>query len=77
MFAQKQIAIVPTNTAKNASNFLTPQEWMNKKVKVSKIVMIAPSQSGNPNKILNAMAVPMTSCISLPIIAISAITQRV
>ena len=77
MLAQKQTAIVPTNTAKKASNFLTPQAWINKKVNVSKIVIIAPSQSGNPNKILNAIAVPMTSCISLPIIAISAINQRV
>jgi hypothetical protein len=77
IFAQKQIAIVPTSTAKNASSFLTPQAWMNKKVNVSKIVMIAPSQIGNPNKILNAIAVPMTSWISLPMIAISVITQSI
>ena len=40
-------------------------------------MIIDPNQIGNPNKILNAIAVPITSCMSLPIIAISAIIQSV
>ena len=77
MLTQKQIAMVPTSTAKKASSFLTPQAWMKRKVKVSRMVMMAPNQIGNPNSTLNAIAVPITSWISLPIIAISMITQRV
>lgn len=61
MLIQNQIAIVATNTAKNASNFLTPHAWINKNEKVSRIVMIDPNQIGKSNKILNAIAVPMTS----------------
>lgn len=77
MLAQKQIAIVPTNTAKKASSFLTPHAWINRKVNVSSIVIMAPSHIGKPNKILKAIAVPITSWISLPIIAISVMTQRI
>jgi hypothetical protein len=77
MLAQKQTAIVPTRTAKKASSFLTPQAWMNRNVKVSNIVIIAPNHIGKPNRILKAIAVPMTSWMSLPIIAISAIIHSV
>ena len=34
---------------------------MNKKVNVSQIVITAPSQRGRPNRILSAIAVPITS----------------
>ena len=49
---------------------------MNRNTKESRMVMMAPTQIGIPNKILRAVAEPMTSWMSDPMIAISVIIHR-
>lgn len=49
---------------------------MNKNSRESKIVTIAPAHIGSPNKMFNAMADPITSCMSEPIMANSVIIHR-
>ena len=63
---------------KKASNFLRPYLSRKRKVKVSEIVMRTPPHNGIlplDNK-YNDIAVPITSCISDPIMAISTIIHN-
>ena len=55
------------------SKYRTPQWYTSRNVKLSRPVTMQPNQRGHPNKRWNAMALPTTSCISLPMIASSII----
>ena len=61
ILSMKAKAMVATKHMKKASSFLTPHICSKRKVKVSKMVRMAPSQMGRPKIILRAMAVPITS----------------
>lgn len=55
------MVIIAMRKTKNASNFLTPKQWINKKKNESVIVINAPTQGLNPKRIVSAVADPRTS----------------
>lgn len=68
--------MTPMRKAKKASSFLTPKKLINIKVKLSMMVIRAPAYNEMLNNILRAIAVPIISWISEPIIAISVISHK-
>ena len=59
-----------------ASIFLKPKRIINSNKKTSNTVINAPTRSGIPNNKSKAMALPITSAISVAIIANSAMIQN-
>lgn len=61
IFIKNAMVITAIRKTKNASNFLTPKQWINKKKNESQIVINAPTQGLNPKRIVRAVADPRTS----------------
>ena len=73
----KIASTVKINVPTMASIFLKPNFIINNKIKTSSTVMIAPTSNGIPNNRSSAMALPITSAISVAIIASSAMIQNI
>ena len=72
---KKQIAIIPRKKAKIASRIFYPKNFTRRIRKELNIERITPNQIGKLKSIFSAIAEPRTSCMSAPMIAISAIIQ--
>ena len=74
----KEAAIVVMRSPKKSSSFLSPDLSSPRKVNVSTTVMRTPAHRGTKllERRLMAMAVPITSCMSEPMMATSTMTQR-
>lgn len=76
MFIAKHIDITPTNTRNKYSIMFILYTYINNTNIESSTVNIMPKYIGKPKSIFNAIAEPITSYISLPIIAISVIIHK-
>ena len=72
----KHIDIIPTKNTNIYSIIFILYTYISNINIESNIVNIIPTQIGRPNKIFKAIAEPITSYISLPIIAISVIIHK-
>ena len=68
---------VKINVPTMASIFLKPNFIINSNKNTSQTVIIAPTINGMPNNKFSAMALPITSAISVAIMASSAIIQKI
>ena len=60
-FQKKQTAMTPTKHTKKNSKLRIPKMWRQRKVKVSRTVMMHPAQRGNLNSMFKAIAEQTTA----------------